>query len=86
MAHEGRTPRLAPTEEAITVLFCLIDAAYRLLLNPKGQRYEPLKRLSDSTSRDALRWHETGEGLDYTRELFSDYSRYLSMRDRSSVR
>jgi hypothetical protein len=36
----------AETEEALTVLFCLIDDAYALL-NPKGRRYEPLKRLSD---------------------------------------
>ena len=33
-------------EEAITVLFCEIDDAYRHL-NPNGQLYESLKRLSD---------------------------------------
>ena len=48
MAQPNHTPRLAHTEESLTVLFCLIDDAYRLL-NPRGARpYESLKRLSDS--------------------------------------
>lgn len=47
MAHATRTRRLARTEEALIVLFCLVDDAYRTL-NPKGQRYAALKRLSDS--------------------------------------
>src|SRR3712207_739428 len=48
MAHPNLTPRLDHTEEALTVLFCLIDDAYRLL-NPRGaRRYESIKRLADS--------------------------------------
>lgn len=48
MAQPHLTPRLRRTEEAITVLFCLVDDAYRLL-NPDGaRRYEGLKSLSDS--------------------------------------
>ncbi len=48
MAQPHHTPRLHRTEEAITVLFCLVDDAYRLL-NPHGaQSYEGLKSLSDS--------------------------------------
>ena len=47
MARLNHTPRLAHTEEALTVLFCLIDEAYRLL-NLHARRYESLKRLSDS--------------------------------------
>ncbi len=47
MARTNHTQRLARTEEAVTVLFCLIDDAYALL-NPNGRRYGPLKRLSDS--------------------------------------
>ena len=47
MAPPHHTPRLGRTEEAITVLFCLVDDAYRLL-NPRGERYASLKRLSDS--------------------------------------
>lgn len=47
MAHTQHTPTLASLEEAITVLFCLVDDAYTLL-NPKCQSHESLKRLSDS--------------------------------------
>ncbi len=47
MARPHHTPRLHRTEEAITVLFCLIDDAYTLL-NPRGELYAPIKRLSDS--------------------------------------
>jgi hypothetical protein len=34
MAHANHTPRLAYTEEALTVLFCLIDDAYAHLTTP----------------------------------------------------
>ena len=47
MAHHNTTPRAARSEEAVTVLFCLIDDAYALL-NPHGDMYGSLKRLSDS--------------------------------------
>jgi hypothetical protein len=47
MAQPHHTPRLDQTEEAITVLFCLVDDAYRIL-NPRGERYASIKRLSDS--------------------------------------
>jgi hypothetical protein len=47
MAQPHLTLRLDRTEEAIIVLFCLIDDAYRIL-NPRGERYASLKRLSDS--------------------------------------
>ena len=48
MAQPNLTPRLAHTEEALIVLFCLIDDAYAHL-NPRGaRRYESIKRLSDS--------------------------------------
>ena len=47
MAQPNHTPRLAQTEEALTVLFCLIDDAYAHL-NPHARRYESIKRLSDS--------------------------------------
>jgi hypothetical protein len=47
MAHTNHTPRLAQTEEALTVLFCLIDDAYAHL-NPSGRRYESIKWLADS--------------------------------------
>ena len=34
-------------EEAVTVLFCLVDDIYQHV-NPDGRRYESLKKLSDS--------------------------------------
>ncbi len=47
MARAQHTPPLVHLEEAITVLFCLVDDAYKLL-NPKCPSHESLKRLSDS--------------------------------------
>jgi hypothetical protein len=49
MAHHNTTPSKARLEEAVmTVLWCLIDDAYRLL-NPGGcDAYASLKRLADS--------------------------------------
>ena len=48
MAQPNHTPRLAYTEEALTVLFCcLVDDAYAHL-NPRARHYESIKRLSDS--------------------------------------
>jgi hypothetical protein len=47
MAQAQHTPTLASLEEAITVLFCLVDDAYTLL-NPRWQSYDSLKKLSDS--------------------------------------
>jgi hypothetical protein len=46
MTQAENTRESALLEEAITVLFCEIDDAYRHL-NPNGQLYESLKRLSD---------------------------------------
>jgi hypothetical protein len=45
MACHHHTPRLATTEEAVIVLFCLIDDAYARL-NPRTRRYESLKSAS----------------------------------------
>jgi Transposase DDE domain len=47
MAQPNHTPRLAHTEEALTILFCLIDDAYAHI-NPRARCYQSLKRLSDS--------------------------------------
>ena len=44
MAHPQHTPSLSELEEVVTVLFCLVDDAYRTL-NPHLRRYESLKRL-----------------------------------------
>src|SRR3954451_2416369 len=47
MAQLNHTSRLVETEEALTVLFCLLDDAYAHL-NPRARCYESIKRLSDS--------------------------------------
>ncbi len=47
MVQPEYIPEFAPLENALTVLFCLIDEAYGHL-TPKGQCYAALKRLSDS--------------------------------------
>ena len=41
MAHGQHTPTLASLEEAITILFCLVDDTYTLL-NPDGRSHESL--------------------------------------------
>ena len=48
MARSKDTPPLASLEEAITVLFCLIDDAYRFLDPGADGRCASLKKLSDS--------------------------------------
>ncbi|MDP9475808.1 MAG: hypothetical protein M3R38_08995 [Actinomycetota bacterium] len=47
MAQAHRSPASVRTGEAPTVLFYLVDGAFRTL-DPKGGRYESLERLSDS--------------------------------------
>jgi len=47
MGRLHHTEAFARTEDALTVLFCLIDEAYALL-NPRAEGYEAIKRLSDS--------------------------------------
>lgn len=47
MARLHLNERFAPTEDAVTVLFCLTDDAYAVL-SPQAKSYESIKRLSDS--------------------------------------
>ena len=76
MARPNHTPRLADTEEALTVLFCLIDDAYTLL-NPNGKRYEPLKRLADSEVI-ALALFQQLRGVESERSFLRDAERFFS--------
>src|ERR687898_1764138 len=76
MAHTNNTQRLARTEEALTVLFCLIDDAYALL-NPKGRRYESLKRLSDSEVL-ALTLFQQLRGVESERSFLRDAARFFA--------
>ena len=77
MARPNHTPRLADTEEALTVLFCLIDDAYYALLNPNGKRYEPLKRLADSEVI-ALALFQQLRGVESERSFLRDAERFFS--------
>src|SRR5215212_3880240 len=76
MARSNHTPRLANTEEALTVLFCLVDDAYRLL-NPHARRYESLKRLSDSEVI-ALALFQQLRGVESERSFLRDTERFFS--------
>jgi hypothetical protein len=76
MARSNHTPRLAHTEEALTILFCLIDDAYRLL-NPHARRYESIKRLSDSEVI-ALALFQQLRGVESERSFLRDTERFFS--------
>jgi Transposase DDE domain len=76
MAQPNHTPRLANTEEALSVLFCLIDDAYRLL-NPHARRYESIKRLSDSEVI-ALALFQQLRGVESERSFLRDTERFFS--------
>ncbi len=75
MAHPNHTPRLAETEEALTVLFCLIDDAYANL-NPRARRYESLKRLADSEVI-ALALFQQLRGVESERLFLRDAERFF---------
>jgi Transposase DDE domain len=77
MARDHLTPRLALTEEAVTVLFCLMDDAYRAI-NPRGhRRYEPSKRLSDSEVI-ALALLQRLRGTESERSFLREAERFFS--------
>jgi hypothetical protein len=76
MAQHHHTPRLAATEEAMIVLFCLVDEAYALL-NPLGRRYESLKRLSDSEVI-ALALFQQLRGVESERSFLRDVERFFA--------
>ena len=76
MAPTNHTQRLLRTEEALTVLYCLIDDAYTLL-NPNGKRYERLKRLSDSEVI-TLALLQQLRGVESERSFLRDTERFFS--------
>ena len=77
MAHAQLTPPLARTEEALTILFCLIDDAYATTFNPKGRRYESLKRLADSEVI-ILALFQQLRGVESERSFLRDAQRFFS--------
>ncbi|CAN5257074.1 hypothetical protein BH18ACT10_BH18ACT10_10270 [soil metagenome] len=76
MARTNHTQRLVRTEEALSVLFCLIDDAYALL-NPNGRRYGSLKRLSDSEIL-TLALVQQLRGVESERSFLRDAQRFFS--------
>jgi hypothetical protein len=76
MAQPQHTHSLAYLEEALTVLFCLVDDAYTLL-NPRARRYESIKRLSDSEVI-ALALFQQLRGVESCRSFLRDAQRFFS--------
>jgi Transposase DDE domain len=76
MAHTQHTPTLASLEEAITVLFCLIDDTYALL-NPSGRGYESIKKLSDSEVL-TLALLQQLRGVESERSFLRDAQRFFA--------
>src|SRR5215208_5715798 len=76
MTQKHHTHRFTRTEEAITVLFCLIDDAYANL-NPRGRRYESLKRLSDSEVITLALFQQL-RGIESERSFLRDAERFFS--------
>ena len=76
MAHAHHNRRPDRTEEAIIVLFCLVDDAYGNL-NPAGGRYGSLKRLSDPEVL-ALALFQQLRGVESQRSFLRDVERFFS--------
>jgi hypothetical protein len=76
MAHTQHTPPLERLEEAVTVLFCLIDDAYATL-NPRPRRYESIKRLSDSEVLTLALFQQL-RGVESERSFLRDCTRFFS--------
>jgi hypothetical protein len=77
MAQPQHTSSLTSLEEALTVLFCLIDEAYTTL-NPRGAyRYKTLKHLSDSEVITLALFQQL-RGVESERSFLRDCERFFS--------
>jgi hypothetical protein len=76
MAKREDTPAACVLEEAVTVLFCLVDDAYRNL-NPRGRRYAALKQLSDSEVMTLALFQQL-RGTESERSFLRDAARFFS--------
>ena len=63
-------------EEAVTVLFCLVDDVYQNI-NPNAQCYESLKKLSDSEVITLALFQQL-RGMESQRSFLRDASRFFS--------
>jgi hypothetical protein len=76
MAHPHTTPPAAHLEEALTVLFCIIDDAYAHL-NPGAKCYASLKRLSDSEVLTLALFQQL-RGVESERSFLRDAARFFA--------
>ncbi len=76
MARTKDTRGGASLEDAVTVLFCLVDDAYPNL-NPRGRRHEALKRLSDSEVL-TLALLQQLRGVESQRSFLRDAGRFFA--------
>lgn len=77
MAQIQLTYSLPHLEEALTLLFCLIDDAYYATLNPRARRYESIKRLSDSEIVTLALFQQL-RGVESERSFLRDAQRFFS--------
>lgn len=77
MAQPQHTPTPPSLEEAIIVLFCLVDDAYYRVLNPRGRCHESLKKLSDSEVL-ALALFQQLRGVESERSFLRDAQRFFA--------
>jgi len=76
MARLHNTEALARTEDALTVLFCLIDDAYAHL-NQQANSYQAIKRLSDSEVL-TLALLQQLRGVESERSFLRDAERFFA--------
>jgi hypothetical protein len=75
--HQSEHAReFALLEEALTVLFCLVDDLYQNV-NPNGRRYESLKKLTDSEVITLALFQQL-RGVESQRSFLRDASRFFS--------
>ncbi len=75
MAHTQHTPTLASLEEAITLLFRLVDDTYALL-NPRWRSHQSLKKLSDSEVLTLALFQQL-RGVESERSFLRDVQRFF---------
>lgn len=76
MAHPQHTPSLADLEDAVSVLFCLVDDAYTRI-NPHGRRYGSIKSLSDAEVITLALFQQL-RGVESERSFLRDAQRLFS--------
>ena len=76
MAQHKHTPTVQSLEESITLLFCLIDDAYDRL-NPRGELYRALKKLSDSELLTLALFQQL-RGVESERSFLRDVRRFFA--------